>query len=323
VSEEDLKERTKQAILDAFADVPYPGDGAIASPSEGWQEDDINQAFRAIHWRNVPKKLLEEYAFVLPYFSPAGRHFYLPAFLLNRLQGLRKDSFDWVLRQLEPPEDMDLFKREYDIYSEAQREAIRLFLKCICDEALRQERDDDKSWYFAQRALGRYWETRGAELPQATAEPVRRAQIRQAILSAFADVPYPGDKAIAYSSTAWDGIAINHDFKGYHWRELPRGLLAFYHDVLSFLSVEGLHFFLPAYLLAALEDLHDIRTSVAWILTPREDIADLKERFDGYTPAQKRAIRLFLEHVRDAMPQVSLADLAQRALDEYWSSAAP
>lgn len=66
------------------------------------------------HWCDAPRQLLEKYDFVLPYFSPSGRHFYLPAFLLDRLQELRKDSFDWVLRQLEPPEDMERFKREYE-----------------------------------------------------------------------------------------------------------------------------------------------------------------------------------------------------------------
>lgn len=142
-------------------------------------------------------------------------------------------------------------------------------------------------------------------------------------LSAFADVPYPGDKAIAYSSTAWDGIAINHDFKGYHWRDLPRGLLAFHHDVLSFLSVEGLHFFLPAYLVAALEDLHDIRRAVLWRLEPHEDMADFKTYFDGYTAAQKTAIRRFLEYARDEEPFGPPRDRIQAALDQHWVSAAP
>lgn len=316
----ELKERAMQAIRGAFSDVSYPGDGAIVSPSEGWQEDDINQDFRGLHWCDAPRELLEKYDFVLPYFSPAGRHFYLPAFLLYRLQELRKDSFDWVLRQLEPPEDMDRFKREYDAYTPAQRDAIRLFLECICDEALHQERYEWKqSGHFAQKALKRYWARQGAELTHAMPEPARRAQIRQAILSAFADVPYPGDHDIAYSSTAWDGIAINHDFKGYHWRDLPRGLLAFHHDVLSFFSIEGLHFFLPAYLLTALEDLHDIRRAVLWRLEPQEDLDDFKLCFDGYTAAQKTAIRMFLEYARDEEPYGPSRYRILIALDRYWT----
>jgi hypothetical protein len=60
-------------------------------------------------------------------------------------------------------------------------------------------------------------------------------------------------------------------------------------------------------------------------LRPAEPLAEYFDRWKcqwtHYTQAQKRAIRLFLEHVRDAMPSVRLGDLAQKALDVYWNQA--
>src|SRR4051812_10652627 len=82
--------------------------------------------------------------------------------------------------------------------------------------------------------------------------------VKQQIEEAFAGAPYPGDDQIAFDPKAWDGPEINRDFRGLHWRDVPRKLLRYRWDDLPLFSPAGLLFYLPAYLVAAFDDL-DIR----------------------------------------------------------------
>jgi hypothetical protein len=313
------KEQTEAAIIEAFADEPYPGDEALTLPPQDWRTEEIQGDFKGRHWRDVPPELLNKQGSWLQVFSPAGRRFYLPAFMLLTLnQLLEKGSFHWVLFALDPPEQMGWFEREYGAYTPAQKKAIRLFLEYVRDEPedLRSDRP------VAQDALARYWASED-DAPPKVAEPARKAHAQQAIQEAFAEVPYPGDDGIGYNLSDWDGQKVNRDFKGYHWREVPRNVLVYHHYNLCFFSPRGRQFYLSTYLLAGLDEFVDIADTTIYYLSSLDDLRYVEQQHGFYTPAQKHAVCLFLEYVRDEMPHVSLGDLAQRALDVYWGRGAP
>ncbi len=133
------KEGIRQAIREAFADVPYPGDGAIAplpqDPNDRRAEE-MNRDFSGHHWRDLPGEVRDKHSFDYPPFTPEARRFYLPAYLLATLDLIKSHSDDfWTLDALVPPENMDRFRRDYDGYTAAQKNAIRLYLEYMRDVA--------------------------------------------------------------------------------------------------------------------------------------------------------------------------------------------
>jgi hypothetical protein len=86
----------------------------------------------------------------------------------------------------------------------------------------------------------------------------------------------------------------------------------------------GLQSYFPAYLMAALDDLEDILPFTVYGLCLSSKDAELRrwkrDRFNSFTPAQKRAIKAFLEYMRDEYPECwSFRDPEPvRALEDYW-----
>jgi hypothetical protein len=311
-------EQLQQLIEDAFADVPHPGEDVITPPPEYHWAEDLNEAFRGHHWRDIPGKALEQYVCALPFMKPEERHYYLPAYLLRALDKLRDQGVNpWRTYALDPPDDMTRFKREYDAYPEPQRNAVRLFLAHV-----REACEDRESRYLAQESLARYWGEEDALPPEgatrAAEEATRKEQVKQAIREAFADVPHPGDQAIC-NPKDWEGMDINWDFRGYGWRELPRAVATFHNSSLSLMLPGGLHFYLPTYLLMALDGVGDtVPERVMYSLGGVKDMAKMHERFDGYSLVQRSAIRLFLEHMQDSVLGVHLGEMARQGLEQYW-----
>lgn len=146
------RERVRQAIEEAFRDVPYPEDPRFALNPETSEGEETEKAFKGHHWRNLPEKAVSKR--MLIFLRPEARHFYMPAFLLAALRRLPRAPTMFDLYSLVPPDDATRFKKEYDTYSSAQRAAIRLFLEYVRDEAARP---DCKA--TAELALERYWES--------------------------------------------------------------------------------------------------------------------------------------------------------------------
>jgi hypothetical protein len=314
------KEQIKKAIVEAFAGEPYPGDDALTLPPSNYRTEHVLRDFKGLHWRDVPRSLLEDHPPWLHLFSPAGRRFYLPAYLLVTLDQLQESSiYHRVLFTLDPPEDARWFEREYGAYTQAQRQAIRLFLEVVRDEAA----DQRSARPTAQEAIDRYWAREDKSAQKTASTPTRKEQVKQALREAFAEVPYPGDEGIGSDLLDWEAAAVNRDFSGYSWRDVPRDTLAdHYHDLSSFFSPKGYQFFLPAYLLAALDDFHEILDPVIYGLTPSEDedMSDwFRSRNDLLTSTQKHAVCLFLEYVRDETDKESLGIYCRIALDKYWA----
>lgn len=144
---------------------------------------------------------------------------------------------------------------------------------------------------------------------------------------AFKGIPYPGDREMVNNPDDWESAELMNAFKGKHWKELDSETLRRNRDTL--LSIAGLHYYFPAYLMAALDDLEDILPFTVYGLCLSDPELSPKyarlrqrdlERFNSFTPPQKRAIKAFLEYVRDEFPECwsPQAPAPVRALEGYW-----
>lgn len=76
----------------------------------------------------------------------------------------------------------------------------------------------------------------------------------QLIESAFIGVPYPGDDNIADHLNCPECDAVRRYFKGKHWRDLSFPDLHAFHEALPLLTPEALHYFLPGYMRASINN---------------------------------------------------------------------
>src|ERR1700730_10480138 len=100
------------------------------------------------------------------------------------------------------------------------------------------------------------WRRFGREQMQVTARDVANA-----IETAFAEVPYPGDERVKggdYDLTEDFGTGgyIGRGFRGKHWREISIDVLRLnsWQTSLTFMTPDVFHFYLPAFLLGSLTD---------------------------------------------------------------------
>lgn len=148
----------------------------------------------------------------------------------------------------------------------------------------------------------------------------RLEALKRQIEQAFADVPYPGDNKIGSDPDYWESAEINAHFGGRHWKDIPRDILQYHQHDLAFFSVAGLHYYFPTYMFAALEDFADIPQFAVFDVDPDE--GELRDywlgRHDSFTPAQKNAVRSWLEYLRDEMPGATSVKHVNEALNKYW-----
>lgn len=81
--------------------------------------------------------------------------------------------------------------------------------------------------------------------------------IIQEIKTAFGDMPYPGTERIVNDLQGYDleRKQIKEEFSRYeNWLDVPRELLLQERDALPLFEPQGFRFYLPAYMLFALED---------------------------------------------------------------------
>jgi hypothetical protein len=143
-------------------------------------------------------------------------------------------------------------------------------------------------------------------------------ELKAQIEEAFSNVPYPGDGQIAYSETAWECPEINEDFKGKHWRDVPRETIRWHRAELPLFSPSGFQYYLPAYLLAALIDL-EVRGFLLSTLEARPEREPvMRERFERLTPSQKNAVKAFLEFMRAEAKDDITWEFWSRPLRGYW-----
>ncbi|MCY1031136.1 hypothetical protein OV207_06680 [Corallococcus sp. BB11-1] len=152
----------------------------------------------------------------------------------------------------------------------------------------------------------------------------QEALLRQQIEDAFSDVPRPDDSCIAYAPEAWETAELSRDFRGMHWKDVPAQRIRQHAAHLSLLSPEALHYYLPAYLLAALTD-PDVRDFLLSQLSiPDESHPELrthfKSRFDTLPPQQRNVVQTFLRRMRDEASGPIARRHWSQALETYWDT---
>ncbi|HEX2572556.1 MAG TPA: DUF6714 family protein [Polyangia bacterium] len=149
--------------------------------------------------------------------------------------------------------------------------------------------------------------------------------LKQQIADAFADVPYPGDDRLVDDPFDWEAADLLACFKGRHWKALTHEDL--FQNSLTFVGLDAYSFYLPAYLLAALDD-YEHSDHVVYGLCPTTDDPKLLEwdlrRFDRLNARQRAAVRSFLEYMRDQTHRFAATrkDI-EEALAGYWAPKDP
>lgn len=130
--------------------------------------------------------------------------------------------------------------------------------------------------------------------PEAEAQALR-SNLEQRISAAFADRPYPGDKAI----NCFEPDEATATFVGTHWTGHDVAVLRYNSCTLSFFKPVAFCYFLPAFMLAELEDpirADTIAESIAFHLTPTGDDNFASERVALLCPDQRKEVVAFLEY---------------------------
>ncbi|NNC93210.1 MAG: hypothetical protein HKN80_12045 [Acidimicrobiia bacterium] len=177
-----------------------------------------------------------------------------------------------------------------------------------------------------------------------------KEQIIELIRQAFSETDHPGDGFLQRSREGEDAFEAVTPFRGFtDWSMVDAGTLDEHYDALSFLSEGGFRFFLPAYLIADLNDqlrtadpvfhlagafrdaavsipvaetVFEKRIGKSALLNPRrfgamtfEDYA--RFRLSVFTRHEAAAIVAYLEYRRELPDAVDGEDI-DAALDLYW-----
>lgn len=170
--------------------------------------------------------------------------------------------------------------------------------------------------------------------------------LKRHIHQAFSDVEPPPPWCLAGSTEGTEPQLLEQEFRAVsdrHWSELPPGFLDRapdgYGSALSFFSDEAFRFYLPGYLIAAMDGelqqadpvfhlTHGLAGDAARpINTRRYGARTFRDaavyRFAMFTPAQASAIRAFLEWFA-ASDQALSTDRVQigQAIASYWAARA-
>jgi hypothetical protein len=149
-----------------------------------------------------------------------------------------------------------------------------------------------------------------------------RQEVVRTIEVAWADAQYPGNNKIALhpESNIDEVIKIKHGFTGKHWKEITLETLIANRDCLPWFTIEGMHFYLPAYMIASIlhyETVDVLSSNTVYQFSPpdyessqevlhylgvlvteevfREWVVNFNRLVDGFSAQQKAAIRAFLE----------------------------
>jgi hypothetical protein len=153
---------------------------------------------------------------------------------------------------------------------------------------------------------------------------MKMRQVEQKIRDAFPSHKYPGDWNIVYDNTSHhlECEDIRKAFQGKLWDTIDAEFLLSWHQSdLTFMSPRGFRYYLPAYLITALdyEGADMIPFNVMSSLTFWEDDNERmrehkKERIALLSDRQHQAVLAFLEFMRDEYPDEWMDDEPSRAI---------
>ena len=132
----------------AFADTPYPGDGALRGSDVGDEPYQVELGFRGVDWRRASPLLLNVHDAALAFLSHAGFRYYVPAFLVADLLGLLRaaDPLFYLTQGLARPDAAERF----DGFTADERAAVAAYLRWREADPFERDRID--------RALEEFWE---------------------------------------------------------------------------------------------------------------------------------------------------------------------
>lgn len=141
--------------------------------------------------------------------------------------------------------------------------------------------------------------------------------ICQAINDAFSDTPYPGDVNIV-DDMRGEGTIVAETFRGKHWKEVSPETLFFYKNSIPFLSADAYRFYLPAFMLASLDN-QDILEFVLYSLDPKSNIDETAffRKAGRLNKPEKIAVKLFLEFIKDKYSR-DYPQEPSSALQHFW-----
>lgn len=149
----------------------------------------------------------------------------------------------------------------------------------------------------------------------------RKKPLVQVIEEAFASVAPPAHVALGDDD---DSRGLADAFAGKRWQDVPIEVLRDQAMLLPLFTPEAMRYYLPAFLRACAASYRtagDIPGSLSFQLIPPRDPA-ARARFhaamDPLSPDQRRAVRAFLEHMRDRHGDDDALRQWARALRQYW-----
>lgn len=126
-------------------------------------------------------------------------------------------------------------------------------------------------------------------------------EARSRILTAFGKTSYPGDGHLLHElSTAAEEV---EEFRGLtNWKAIPAEVLTRNNGSLAFFSPEAFRFYLPAYMLHALDHFAEgeaeVDNTIYCLEPPAGDLLDYwRSRVEALDRAQREAVVAFLEAV--------------------------
>lgn len=148
-------------------------------------------------------------------------------------------------------------------------------------------------------------------------------EVRQTVTAAFSAVGVP--KKVAPEGP--ERAMLDRVLRGKEWNRLTRPEIARLNDCLLLLTPRAFRYYLPAFIMAALDELESGETPggiaqvVIFALTPRAGRSEaFDDRVSGLTVPQRRAISQFLE-IMDRHGRWLVSDAAEAALSGFWGNA--
>lgn len=139
-----------------------------------------------------------------------------------------------------------------------------------------------------------------------------QAELKVAIESAFADTPAPGDSFEDISTTQWDEGIVEY-FKGTTWRGHRVRDLRHHVVALSFFTDKAFRYWLPAFMLAELEDPEGEADVIAECIA--SSFRRSNTRLEKFSAAELEGIAGFLTHCAQSYSHPALPDRFSEAAE--------
>jgi len=355
----------RRKIVEAFDGVPVPEpENIIIEPTARDQSGAyaIRAELSGKHWRDLSPEFLEARWSAFCYLSAQAFQHYLPAMLLDSLDrfGDPEASMYSTLSYISPSAHAIYyaggdrkFDRKTALLTDDQFAVVATFLSLFLKD------EPDARSFFAAQSFRWGWNRIDTPVrplfdefqdrmhhwiypgePAADVAPLI-AEIR----NAFRDTPYPGDRNLSGSRMGDEAAEIALNLQGVTWQEANPTLLRDNSAATTFLTPEGLKYFLPAFMVAGLMGytskhiaVHslthgfvnrqrleptasqysddDALKTMALINVVAEGMdwhAYAVERMSGYNRRERQAIIHYLEHCAQPRDYRIYA-----ALENYW-----